>query len=203
MALRLKNQWFNNGRPKSAKETASVLAFIIWRVTQNMVKQMREAEFDIEVGPQFFAFMREMLGFLIQVVDRMAFERMSAEERAEFTAALARRVAEILEESEREWMGDPPAGADSWRNQFIDFSNELGEAYADFGHGPEGPDFSFVRYLGSRIEAVMPPKDQYWVKDHLMGFEVPVALEMVRRGMHGALSTEAQPPKGRASMSGD
>ena len=67
MALRIKNQWFNNDRPKSTKETASVLAFIIWRVTQNMVKLMRQAEFDIDVGPQFFAFMREILGFLIQI----------------------------------------------------------------------------------------------------------------------------------------
>lgn len=202
MALRIKNQWFDSERPKTAKETASVVAFIVWRVTQNMVKQMREARFDIDVGPQFFAFMREILGFLVQVVDRMAFERMSAEQRAEFTGALVRRVAEILEESELEWMGPPPEDADSWCHQFIDFCNQQGEAYADFGHGPDGPDFGFVRYLGSRIESVMPAKDQHWVKDQLMAVEVPDALEMVRRGMQGALSNEPR-PKRRASMSGD
>jgi hypothetical protein len=146
--------------------------------------------------------MREILGFLIQVVDRMAFERMTGEQRAEFTAALVRRSAEILEESELEWLGPPAGAADSWRNQFIDFCNELGEAYADFGHGPDGPAFGFVRYLGSRIESVMPAKDQHWVKDQLMAVEVPEALEMVRRGMHGALSTEPR-PKRRAAMSGD
>lgn len=202
MALRIKNQWFDSGRPKSAKETASVVAFIVWRATQNMVKQMRQARFDIEVGPQYFAFMREVLGFLCQVVDRMAFERMDAEQRAEFTAALVRRVAEILEESEQEWLGPPPADADSWRNQFIAFFNELGAAYADFGHGPDGPDFAFVRYLGSRIEGVMPAKDRYWVIDQMMAYEVPEALELVRRGMQGALSTEPRPQR-RASMSGD
>ena len=36
MALRIKNQWFDSGRPKSAKETASVVAFIVWRATQNL-----------------------------------------------------------------------------------------------------------------------------------------------------------------------
>jgi hypothetical protein len=202
MALRIKNQWFNSGRPKTAQETASAVAFIVWRVTQNMVKQMREARFDIDVGPQYFAFMREILGFLLMVVDRMAFERMTPEQRQDFTAALVRREAEILEESEAEWLGPPAAGEDSWRNQFIDFCNELGEAYAEFGHGPEGPDFGFVRYLGSRIEAVMPAKDQRWVKDQLMAIEVPEALEMVKRGMEGVLSTEVRPSR-RAAMSGE
>lgn len=202
MAIRLKNQWFDSERPKTARETASAMAFIVWRVTQNMVSQMREARFDIDVGPQYFAFMREVLVFLIQAVDRLAFERMPTEERAAFTTALVVRVAEILEESELEWLGTPPAGQDRWRDRFIDLCNEQADAYADFGHGPDGPDFAFVRYLGSRVEGVMPEKDRHWIKDQLMAIEVPEALEMVRRGMAGVLSTEPRPRR-RAGLSGD
>lgn len=202
MALRIKNQWFNEGRPKTPQENASAVAFITWRVTQNMVKQMRDAKFDIDVGPQYFDFMREVLVFLCQVVDRMAFARMSGEQRAGFTSALVVRVAEILEESEQEWLGEPPTGQERWRNQFIDQYNEATEAYAEFGHGPEGPDFAFVRYLGSRLEAVLPEKDRHWVKDQVMAYEVPEALEMVKRGMDGVLSTEPR-PKRRAGISGD
>ena len=202
MAIRIKNQWFNSERPKTAQETASAMAFIVWRVTQNMVKQMREARFDIDVGSQYFAFMREVLVFLIQAVDRMAFDRMPAEERAAFTTALVVRVAEILEESELEWLGEPPVGQERWRDRFIDLCNEQTDAYADFSHGPDGPDFAFVRYLGSRVEGVMPEKDRHWIKDQLMAIEVPGALEMVRRGMAGVLSTETRPRR-RASLSGD
>ena len=202
MALRIKNQWFQSGAPKTAEQTASAMAFIVWRVTQNMVKQMREAKFDIDVGPQYFAFMREVLAFLVLVVDRMVYERMPPEQRADFLGALVRREGEILEESQLEWLGEPPAGQDSWRNQFIDLCNELGEAYADFGAGPEGPDFGFVRYFGSRVEQVMPTKDRRWVIDQMMAYEVPEALDMVKRGLEGVLSTEPR-PKRRASMSGD
>lgn len=202
MALRIKNQWFNEGRPKTAQENASALAFITWRVTQNMVRQMREAKFDIDVGPQYFAFMREVLGFLIQVVDRLVFERMTPEARVDFTMALVTRVAEILEESELEWLGEPPAGQERWRNQFIDFCNALGEAYAEFGHGPAGPDFGFVRYLGSRLEAVLPEKDRRWVKDQVMAYEVPQALAMVQRGLDGVLATAPRPQR-RATLSGE
>jgi hypothetical protein len=202
MALRIKNQWFDSGRPKTPQENASAIAFIIWRVTQNMLKQMREAKFDIDVGPQYFAFMREVLVFLIQVVDRIAFERMPPEQRVEFTTAMVKRVAEILEESELEWLVPPAAGEQSRRNQFIDLCNEQADAYAEFGHGPDGPDFAFVRYLGSRVEAVLPEKDRHWVKDQMMAYEVPEALEMVRRGLDGVLSTEPRPAR-RASMSGE
>jgi hypothetical protein len=202
MALRIKNQWFDSGRPKTAQENASAIAFIIWRVTQNMLKQMREAKFDIDVGPQYFAFMHEVLVFLIQAVDRMAFERMTPEQRLDFTTAMVRRVAEILEESELEWLPPPAAGEESRRNRFIDLCNEQADAYAEFGHGPQGPDFAFVRYLGSRVEAVLPEKDRHWVKDQMMAYEVPEALEMVRRGLDGVLSTEPR-PKRRSSMSGE
>jgi len=31
MAIRIKNQWFNADKPKSPRETASAMAFIVWR----------------------------------------------------------------------------------------------------------------------------------------------------------------------------
>lgn len=202
MVLRIKNQWFNESRPKTPSEHASAMAFITWRVTQNMIRQMRQARFDIDVGPPYFAFMREVLAFLAQVLDRMAYERLPPAQRAEFTTALVVRLAEILEESELEWLGDPAAGQPSWRERFIDQYNELADAYADFGHGPEGPDFAFVRYLGSRLEAVLPEKDRPWVKDQVMACEVPEALQLIRRGFDGLLSPTPR-PKRRAVLSGE
>lgn len=205
MAIRIKSQWFQTGTPKTPQQTASAMAFIVWRVAQNMLKQMRSASFDIDVGPQYFAFMREVLVFLTQVLDRMAFERMQAGERVEFMTALVRRVAEVLEENEDNLLGMPGAGEPSHQAQFIDLFNGLSDHYADFGYGATGPDFAFVRYLGYRIEALMPKKDQNWVIDQIMAIEVPEALEMILRGMDGVLSTEPRSPRSarRSGMSGD
>mgnify|MGYP000179123827 CR=1 FL=1 len=71
--MRIKSQWFQTGTAKTPQQTASAMAFITWRVAQNMLKQMRAADFSIEVGPQYFAFTREVLVFLTQVLDRMAY----------------------------------------------------------------------------------------------------------------------------------
>jgi len=193
--IRIKSQWFRDGPAKTPQQNASAMAFITWRVAQNTLKQMRSASFDIEIGPQYFAFTREVLVFLIQVIDRMANERMDTNLRGEFMTALVLRVAEVLQENEDGLMGPPPAGQSSHHDQFIDLFNELADHYADFGFDANGPDFAFVRYLGHRIEALMPQKDQRWVVDQIMASEVPDALEMIRRGLQGVLSTEPRPKR--------
>jgi len=202
--IRIKSQWFSDGVAKTPQQTASAMAFITWRVAQNTLKQMRSASFDIEIGQQYFAFTQEVLVFLIQVLDRLAAERMDASLRAEFMTALVQRVAEVLQENEDGLMGVPAAGQASHYDQFIDLFNELADHYADFGYDAQGPDFAFVRYLGHRIEALMPQKDQRWVVDQIMASEVPDAIDMTKRGMQGVLSTEPRPARAaRGVASGD
>ena len=202
--IRIKSQWFKSGTAKSPAQTASVMASTAWRVTQNTLKQMRAAKFDIDIGLQYFAFTREVLVFLTQVLDRMAFERMDASARAEFITALVRRVAELLQENEDSFLGEPAAGQPSHFDEFIDLFNELADHYAEFDYGADGPDFAFMRYLGHRIERLMPEKDQRWVIDQMMATEVPQAVELLQRAMQGALSTEAPGPRRvRAKTSAD
>lgn len=200
--MRIKSQWFKTDTPKTPQESAGVMAFIVWRVAHNALAQMRGARFDIDIGPPYFAFMREWLVFLIQIVDRMAHARMGVDERTAFTTALVRRVADHLADNENNLLGAPPPGQDSSQARFIDLFNLLSLHYAEFGHDAEGPDFAFMRYLGHRIEALMPKKDQHWVVDQVMAIEAPEAVEMLQRSLQGVLSTEPRAPR-RAGLSGD
>ncbi len=188
--IRIKSQWFRPGADKTPEQTASAVAFTAWRVAQNMLKQMRVAQFDIEIGEQYFAFTREVLVFLTQVLDRMAYQRMAAQERMAFVTALVKRVGEILQDNEDGLLGQPAVGQPSHYEQFIDLFNELADHYADFGFNAQGPDFDFVRYLGYRIEMLMPKKDQRWVLDQVMASEVPEAIAYLQKAMDGVLSTE-------------
>jgi hypothetical protein len=199
--LRIKAHWFKPGQPKSPEQIASAVAFITWRVALNMLKRMREARFDIDAGPAYFGFVREVLVFLLACADRMAYGRLGAEARAPFTTALVLRVAEILRENEADLLG--PVGGEDYRDRFIDQFNELGEHYAGFGWtDDEGPDFAFVRYLGSRLEAVLPEKDRRWVIEQVMASEAPEALAMLRQAMQGVFSTEPRRAR-RSAMSGE
>jgi hypothetical protein len=199
--LRIKAHWFKAEQPKRPEQTASAMAFIAWRVAINMLKRMREAGFDIDAGPAYFGFVREVLVFLLCGIDRMAYAQLGADARTPFTTALVLRVAEILRENEADLLG--PVEGDDYRERFIDQFNALSGHYAEFGWSePEGPDFAFVRYLGSRIEPTVPEKDRHWVIDQVMAVEVPEAVGMLQRAMQGVFSTEPRSAR-RGAMSGD
>lgn len=205
MALRIKSQWHRPGSPRTPEQTASAMAFIVWRLTQNMLKEMRAAGFDIDVGPQYFAFMREVLVFLCQLVDRMAYARMTPDERSVFTSAMVHRVADVLQDSVDDLLGPPGPGQQGHGAQFIDLVNTLAGHYADFDYGPGGPDFGFLRYFGYRLEALMPEKDRRWVTDQVMAIEAPQAHAALERAIADVLSTEARPARARraGALGGD
>lgn len=207
--MRIKSQWFKSDVPKSAEQQASAMAFIVWRTSLNMLKRMRGADFDVDAGAPYFAFMREVLVFLIAVVDRIAYVRMDEAERVAFTTALVRHCADTLADNENELLGARADGQSS-QDSFIDLVNEVVSHYAEFGADalvvePDAsftPSFAFMRYLGSRLAPTLPPKDQHWVLDQVMASEAPEAVEVVQSAMRNLLSTQPRKPR-RTGVSGE
>ncbi len=208
-AMRIKSTWFNPGAHKGPDEQAGAMAFIVFRVGHQMLKRMRGAGFDIDIGAPYFAFLGEALAFLVSVTDRLAHERLAAEDRVVFTTALVRHVARHLAENQFEYLGPEVDGAPRYDDRFIDLVNELSVHYADFGADPSAaagggfmPDFAFMRYLGARLEPVLPPKDRRWVIDQVMAVEAPEALDIIRRAMNQL--HDPQPRRARRSaMNGE
>lgn len=206
-ALRIKSRWFREGGGQTPEQQASAVAFIAWRVAQQMLKRMRLAGFDIDPGAPYFGFMREVLVFLLAVADRRAFESLDDETRQRFTPALVRRVAEILEENEGDLLG--PAEGERWSDRFLAQFDALQGHYAEFGADPQSPpeagfvpDFGFYRYLGHRLEPDLPPKDRRWVIDQVMAVEAPDAVAILCSAMRD-LHDPAPRAKRRSSTTGD
>ena len=208
-AMRLKSRWFAAGSARSGSEQASAVAFIAWRLAQHMLKRMRGADFDIDAGTPYFAFLSEVLAFLVALADRMAHARLAPAARAEFTPALVHHLARTLQDNAQDLLGPRPAGAPSHADDFIDLVNERSGHYAGFGADPSAtagpeftPDFAFVRYLGSVLEATLPEKDRHWVIDQVMAIEVPEAVAALQRAMR-ELHDPAPRPARRTALSGD
>lgn len=189
--MRVKSKWFKSGRAKTPQEIADAVSFIIWRIGMNALKNTRKADFTVDAGPQYFAFLNEFLIFLVQVADRIAYSRLGAEEREAFTTALAVRLAGILAENQAELLGGV---AGEHKSNFITQLNRRAGEYAEFHYGSNGPDFAFIRYLGYCMLDVVPEKDKNWVVDQMVSIEAPEAVETVEKAMRGLL--EATPAQG-------
>lgn len=199
--MRVKSRWFKGEQPKPPGQVAGAAAFIIWRVAQNALKRMRTAHFDIDVGPQYFAFLREFLIFLVAIADRIAYTREDETFRIGFTTALANRLGEILEDNETDLLG--PEVANGSKRRLIALLNERSADYATFGFGSDGPDFGFLRYLGSRITDLMPEKDRSWTVPQVMEIEAPEAVATVQKAIRDLFAAGPRPESARAAIRGD
>jgi hypothetical protein len=151
----------------------------------------------------YFDVTREMLIFLLQQVDRMAFVHFDEPQRIEFTTYLVTRVAEILQENETEWLSvDAKTETTSWANQFIERYNQQMDDYACFEHDLDGTHFQVSRYFANRLEAILDHKDAHWITDQIIAIEVPQAQALIKKGFDG-LTAAATPRRQRAAVSGD
>ncbi|HEX8013290.1 MAG TPA: hypothetical protein VF814_20570 [Casimicrobiaceae bacterium] len=199
--MRVKSHWFQAARERTPQEVASAAAFIVWRVAGNALKRMRAAQFGIEAGAPYFAFLAEFLAFLIAIADRIAYARLSAADRLAFTTALARRTAAILEDNQNDLLGQVADGG--YQRRFIALVNERFADYAAFAYGDEGPEFGFLRCLGTCITAVLPEKDRPWTVSQVMEIEAPEAVATLAKAMRDLLCSEARPAARLAAARGD
>jgi len=188
--IRVKSNWFKGDRNKSPQEIAGALAFTIWRISDNTLKNVRKADFDIAIGNQYFAFLSEFVIFLVQVADRIAYTQLSEQDRYDFTSALVNRVAEHMAENQSEWLGGTVR---EYKDSFVDRLNQRAGEYADFHYTGVETSFSFILYLGQCMRNVMDEKDKTWVVDQIMAIEVPEAVAMLEKAMTGLFDSDVTP----------
>lgn len=197
MALRLRSS-FHSGRPRGMAEHASVIAMLAWKLAQEAIARMRQADYDIEVGRGWFDFVCEYLTFLALAADRIAHDDLAPEQRAEFTVALVRRLAEMVEEAREALLPDLPPGQAG--RGFLETYNRRSDEYADFGFDANGPDFGFRRCFAACVKETLPEKDRLWAVDQVMEIESPESVRMLQKTLGGLFHPESA--KSRRSRTG-
>jgi hypothetical protein len=183
--MRVKSQWFKSETPKSATEIAGAAAFIVVRIAQNSLKNMRNARFELPPGATYFAFLAEFLAFLALCADRIAHRRGDESWRIEFTTALANRVGAFLADNEASLLGvDTPEAV---KRRFVALVNERSADYSDCRWSDDGPDYAFMRCLGHRVAEVMARHEQTWAVTQVIDSEAPDATETLQRAMAGLM----------------
>ncbi len=198
--MRIKSHWFKEGRERTPQEISDALSFVVSRIADNALKNTRKLKFEIEVGQQYLDFLAEFSLFLILVADRIAYRKLSAEDRLAFTGNLANRVGETYAENRSRLLGEDLKGC---KQRFIDLLNHRAGEYADFGYEENGPDYGFYRYLAYCIGQIMTDADSGWIIDQMISYEAPEAVKMVEKTLRSLYETEPKPARRRAAAGGD
>ena len=197
MAIRILSG-FHAGRSRSIPELASVIAMLAWKLAIDSIKRMRRVEYDIEPGQAYSSFVCEFVVFLAQAADRIAYRDLTPEQRVEFTTALARRLATLVEDNRDMLQNDATPG--QCQQYFLDLFNRRGAEYADHGYTEDGPDFGFRRCFAACLKEVLPEKDRLWAVDQVMEIESPEATRALEKTLAGLLHPEEE---SRRSQHGD
>lgn len=169
-------------------ELASVVAVLAWKLAIDAINRMRQADYDIDIGRPYFDFVCEFTVFLAMAADRIAYRDLDADERVEFTTALAKRIAAFVEENRDMLLGEAQPGESE--RHFLDLFNRRGADYAEFGYDESGPDFGFKRYFAACLREGLPEKDKLWVVDQAMDIEAPEALKALGKTLAGLFHPE-------------
>lgn len=183
--MRIKSHWFKPGAAKSATDIAGATAFIVFRIAQNALKNMRGASYELPPGAPYFAFLAEFLAFLTLCADRIAYARGDEAWRVEFTTATANKVGEFLAGNESDLLGGSTPQA--YKQRFIELVNERSTDYAEFRWTDEGPEYGFIRCFSHCVAATMAAHDRTWAVSQVIDCEAPEALETLQRAMKGLL----------------
>lgn len=184
---RTKSKWFARDRARDPKSVASVVALTVWRLGQESIKRLRQAQFEIAADARYFDYLSEYLVFLAVLADRLAQPRYSLAQRTEFVSFIVRRLAGNVAENRARLLGGDLGAIQS---AFIDRYNARADDYAAYRFDDDGgPEPAFVRRCAHALFDIFEPTDRLWLIDQLMSYETPAALRTLRSVFVNLLAT--------------
>jgi len=180
--VRIKTRWNKVEKVRSIQEIVSALGFTLWRIGQGALLNLENEGFQTDTQLQRVEVMQEFMTFLIHMVDRIAYERMDDEERAEFITALARKISDYVQDNMRDIHGNG-----DYRTPFIERLNVCMDEYSDFAVIDHEPSFQLLRFFGDRMTSVLGERQRQWVGTQVIDIEAPGAVKTLRRAISSLL----------------
>jgi hypothetical protein len=183
--MRVRTRWHNESIERDENQIASTLAYVCWKSTLESIQNMQDWGFEFGSLQHHFPTASEFAAFLVQAVDRYAYERMEREQRTRLMSALIGRLIGMITENQQEMLGPG-----EYRKPLIDTFNHRFADYAELGWDEDGPSFGAMRYLASQVVDCLPQENRAWIEQQLIEIEAPKAIENLMKGLHAHLDHE-------------
>ncbi len=180
--MRLRTRWKDKTRPRSTAEQASVIGTALWKIAAEAVLNLENENFQTDTQAQRLDVIMEHLTFGLHLLDRLCYGRLPDADRAELVTATAQHVAKLVHDNSRQVLGEG-----SYRDRFIELLNTRSGEYAEHGFEQGEPAFGMLLAFGYRVCAVMGPRDNRWLLDHMVAIEGPEILDILKKTVSGFL----------------
>jgi hypothetical protein len=172
----VKTRWRKKGAPRTLADRAGVIGANVWKIALEIFRHMEKEEFRFGTDRLVTDVMAEFIAFLVQLVDRAAYGRMSDADRAILIGETVRHLAATMENNQLDLLGPG-----DYRKSFIDLLNARFEDYAGFKYPGGEPGFPCLRYFAAKVSDAMTGSGNKWVIEQIMDIEAPEMVRLIRK----------------------
>ena len=186
---RIKDRWHNSTpeqdernviSEKTSEDQASALSYIVWRLALNKAINLHAEDFRYDSDQQRIGVISELIAFQIQHVDRLTYEFVEPDSRAQLIGRLSNNVADHMQDNLTDI-----AGPGNYIPPFVALLNERFAQYAEFSYQADTPGYSTLRYLGRQVLELMgSDQENRWVIDQIIEIDAPEIAEQITRSTH-------------------
>jgi len=167
----VKTRWRKKGE-RTLADRAGVIGANVWKIALEIFKHMEREGFRFGSDRVVTDVLTEFIAFLVQLVDRIVYEKLSEADRTTLIGEVARHLAATMENNQQDLFGPG-----EYRNPFIDLLNARFEEYAEFSSSAAAPSYPCLIFFAAKVSDVMSAGDNRWVVEQVIDIEAP---EMVR-----------------------
>ena len=175
---RIRTKFHNTQKPKSVETIAGAMGMTLWKLASGTANKMYVDGFNFKNNAQLSDAIGEIGIFLLQLCDRIAYEKLPQEERMRFTQALAAHLINTMVENQIEELGEG-----DYQGPFVEKLNRCLDAYSELSMVDGGPSYPMLRYFATSVDAVMGGEDNKWVIETVIEVEAPAMIKPLRDSM--------------------
>jgi hypothetical protein len=179
----VKTRWRKKGA-RTLAERAGVIGANVWKISLEIFKHMEKEGFRFGSDRMVTDVLAEYIAFLVQLVDRAVYGKLSEADRATLIAELARHLAATMENNQLDLFGPG-----EYRKPFLDLLNARFEAYAGFEYSGGEPGFPCLRFFAATVNDAMASSDNKWVVEQIMDIEAPEMVRLIKKLVDQTVNT--------------
>lgn len=171
----VKTRWRKKG-PRSLADRAGVIGANVWKLSVEFFKHLEKEGFRFGSDRLVTNVLTEFIAFLVQLVDRTVYGKLSEADRATLLSEVVRHLAATMENNQMDLFGPG-----EYRKPFIEALNARFAEYAELEYKDGEPGYECVRYFASRVSDAMAEGDNRWVVEQMMDIEAPEMVALVKK----------------------